>query len=63
VNKDKISKRHNYVQKKLGKTLQQKGYEVALERTYEVNQDHLRPDLTVTKDNVKTVIELAIWDS
>lgn len=60
ANKDIISRRHNDVQKKLGKELSRVGYEVQLERTYRTNQLDLKPDITAKKDERTLLFEITI---
>lgn len=60
ANHDAICRRHNVLVKKLGKDLRSVGYGVQLERTYVIDQEHLKPDITAIRDGEVTLIDVTV---
>jgi len=59
-NKDAISKRHDRINKKIGKELARRGHEVWAERVWYANQQQLKPDISIITGDTLTIIELTI---
>ena len=58
ISKDARSKRHNLIAKKIGKELTEKSYQVWLKKTYMVNQERMKPDITAMKEGTCYFIEI-----
>ena len=57
---DSISKRHNFIVKRIGKELKNVGWDVQQERTYQVGQERLRPDISASKNNEIALIDVTV---
>ena len=60
-NKDAISKRHDRVVKKIGKELAKiEGCQVWMEKTWTVDQEKLKPDISMIQGNKLTLVEVTV---
>ena len=60
LNKDLRVARHNVLVNKIGKELRKIGYEVQLERSYSIDRERLKPDITAFRGGRCYLIDVAV---